>query len=204
MMDHRIPPTPKHAALTASHKRSAVIAGLTAVVLMVGVQAADTGYHYATTSPAIVHSIRDGDGPRLVIDGKVTTCRMEGIDAPELDQPGGIEAKDALSRWLIGNKVRYSTNGPDMYGRPIITLFVAGKSINVQLVERGYAMWYRSYSPRRTDLAVAQERAMASKQGIWGAKSPPVPPWRWRREQRQQHVDEPQTHSPAGLETSDE
>lgn len=110
-------------------RRPAVYAGIFAVALIVGIKGSETGYYYASTSAVKVDSIRDGDGPRLMIDGKRTMCRMEGIDAPELDQPGGIEAKDALARWTQGQKVRYTTAGPDRYGRPVVTLYVAGQPI---------------------------------------------------------------------------
>ena len=64
-------------------------------------------------------TIKDGD--TILIDGK--TCRLDAIDAPELDQvcldehgggvPCGREARERLAQFIGGRAVHCEDNGPD-------------------------------------------------------------------------------------------
>jgi endonuclease YncB( thermonuclease family) len=50
-------------------------------------------------------SVYDGDTLRVLCDRSELKIRMCGIDAPEKDQPGGIEARDYLRSLSIDNSV---------------------------------------------------------------------------------------------------
>jgi hypothetical protein len=46
------------------------------------------------------------------------------------------------------------------------------------------AWWYRQYAPHDTTLAQFEAEARAAKRGLW-ADAHPVPPWQWRKGNRQ-------------------
>ena len=57
---------------------------------------------------------------------------------------------------------------------------MAGRSVNLELVEAGFAWWSEKYAPDDEQLAEAEKEARAEKRGLWAGPEP-VPPWEWRR-----------------------
>lgn len=102
---------------------------------------------------AEVVSIHDGDTMTLKIDmGKrvytLDAIRLIGINAPELSQAGGKEARDFLRNLCpIGSKVRIRTfkNKNDKYGRWLgrvylySQLFETPLDVNQHMVDSGHA-----------------------------------------------------------------
>lgn len=173
-----IPPTPKHAA--DRRKRSFVVTGIAAAALVCGITAAHEAHWRLTTSPCVVASVTDGDTVKAYIDGLLQACRLEGIDAPELDQPFGPESKQALERLVVGKaNIRAGVGKRDLYGRMMTTLYAGERNVNVTLVERGYAWHYVAYARKRDDLKRAQQVAQGCERGLWDGK--PVAPWDWRK-----------------------
>jgi endonuclease YncB( thermonuclease family) len=89
--------------------------------------------------------------------GAVTqwSCRLMGIDTPELRPRRNIRdrdvvirkaraARDALRDLVLGKPVTVECGPFDKYGRVLGTLFVEGHgtSINAQLLEQGHASQY--------------------------------------------------------------
>ena len=91
--------------------------------------------------PARVTSITDGDSLHVQLHGQDLVIRLEGIDAPEMKQPGGPESKAALSAFAFGKDVKVATTGKDRYGRTLAILTVAGSNINESMVANGHA-WH--------------------------------------------------------------
>lgn len=161
-------------------RRPAIYAGIAVVATLCAVPAANETHWHLTTSQCVVERCIDGDTVKAYIDGSLTTCRLEGIDAPEHDQPFGTEAKEALERQLVGkNGIRAATGVVDRYGRRVTTFYVGRKDVNLWLVERGYAWHYAAYARNRDDLRRAQETAKDGKRGLWDGK--PIEPWEWRK-----------------------
>lgn len=134
-----------------------------------------------TTMPCVVETVIDGDTVKAYIDGSKQTCRLEGIDAPEIDQPFGKESKEALARMVVGkSNVRAAGGKRDLYGRLITNLYVGRINVNTAMVERGYAHWYAAYARKRTDLAAAQKIAKDGERGLWEGE--PIAPWDWRKD----------------------
>lgn len=105
---------------------------------------------------------------------------MDGIDAPEMDQEFGLEAKEFLNRYLH-KKVKVLPNGVDKYGRTIGTIYVENVNINVLEVREGYAWHYKKYSGDQ-ELAKAEELARLGKKGLWKNENV-LAPWEWRKKQ---------------------
>ncbi len=71
-----------------------------------------------------------------VIDGntfktEVRTVRLEGVDAPTLDQPGGLEARSWLE-WLLetGKIVTIEEKVTDTEGRIIAQVWINSTDVN--------------------------------------------------------------------------
>ena len=93
------------------------------------------------------------------------------------------DATDALAAMVAGRKVTLVYEGTDRYGRLVATVLLAdGTNVNLHMVEKGWAWWYRRYAPENKDMQAAQTRAQEARRGLW-ADDDPVAPWDWRRRQ---------------------
>jgi micrococcal nuclease len=118
------------------------------------------------------------DGDTIAVGKK--RLRLGCIDAPEMDQPGGEESKQALIDILYGKPLKYRVSSTDRYGRDIVTLVVDDYIVNNKMVELGHAWWYEYYCKENTKLGELQQNARANKLGLW--KDPnPMNPYRWRK-----------------------
>jgi endonuclease YncB( thermonuclease family) len=129
------------------------------------------------------------DGDSLIIrydDGKTEEIRVAGIDAPELDQPYGTEAKQLLWDHILGQRVVVTRREKDLYGRRLANLNVPGErglwALDATLVRFGMAWHYADYDDSQ-QLSENQLRARMEKLGLWASKNP-VPPWAWRNGER--------------------
>ncbi|MBE9168674.1 thermonuclease family protein [Pleurocapsales cyanobacterium LEGE 06147] len=136
-------------------------------------------------------SIYDGDTLRVQRGTEELKIRFCGIDAPELDQPLGIESRDYL-RSLIARgdgRVNLVRVEEDRYGRTIAELFVPIKPdfqqelhLNTEMVMAGYAWHYTKYSgncPSKEELGWAEKIAQEDKLGVWEGEH--QEPWEWRK-----------------------
>lgn len=80
--------------------------------------------------------IIDGDTVRLA-DGE--RLRLKGIDAPELSQPGGEEARVQLFLLLEAGNLRVALTGQDKYGRMVGTIYQGKLNVNKAMVMTGFA-----------------------------------------------------------------
>lgn len=93
----------------------------------------------------VVTRVVDGDSVWVTPAGaKPIAVRLAGIDAPELCQPWGPEARDALRDRVLGREVTLEPRGHDGYGRLLATLRLDGSVVNAQQVEDGNA-WSQRY-----------------------------------------------------------
>jgi len=129
--------------------------------------------------------VADGDTVSVLDENnKQHKVRLFGIDTPERDQPHGRLAGAALADLVDGKRVGVVVVETDSYGRDVGTLYRGSTNINRAMVAAGHAWWYAYYAPDEHLLRVAQDEAQAQGRGLW-AGSDPVPPWDWRRRQRQ-------------------
>jgi endonuclease YncB( thermonuclease family) len=133
------------------------------------------------------------DGKTIVISNKVfdtgieilskETIELDGIDSPEMDQPGGKESHDFLKSTVKGQRVK------------IIELTDCGRSqggwvfhkaqtnsVNLVMIEKGLA-WSKKQQITSVvpleKMKKTQEEAKEAKKGLWSLDNP-VPPWEWR------------------------
>ncbi|MCG2625245.1 thermonuclease family protein [Bradyrhizobium sp. WYCCWR 13023] len=131
-----------------------------------------------TSSPATAltaaATVRDANSIQL---GDIT-YRLDGVDAPELDQvciddhadpwTCGIEARDQLAKLIGGKPVRCDDVGPEKnFGkrhRAICTVEGEKVSLNEQLVRLGFAI---AREPLKANVKPAAAEAKTASSGIW-------------------------------------
>ncbi len=130
-------------------------------------------------------------------NGEQKRIRLNGIDAPELPQPWGTKSREQLEALIRGRTLRVVTQGEDRTGQIIGDAYLRSEAggpeifLNVELVERGLAWHFVRFAPDNQTLAEAEQRARATKKGLWSEPAPTAP-WDWRRQQ-----NEPPKKTPA-------
>ena len=143
--------------------------------------------------------VHDGDTVTFnASNGLWFKVRLWGIDAPELDQPGGRDSMMALIR-LVGRKqVTIDIKDRDRYGRLVGVIVYRKKDINLEMIRLGQAWYYKQYDPKQESYAKAEQTAREKKVGLW-SEADPIAPWEWRKKQRQKKKpDTPKMERPAG------
>ncbi len=131
----------------------------------------------------LVVAVTDGDTLTLRLpDGKPVTVRLRDIDAPEICQPWGPEAKAALSELALNKLAILTPSARDSFGRVVGRITVEELDVGRRLVEDGHAWSTRSRYDRGP--LVKQERmAKALGRGLHPQVPKAIPPWEWRRNQ---------------------
>lgn len=142
----------------------------------------------AVAWPAVVLDVHDGD--TLTVrrtSGDVVKVRLYGVNAPELAQPGGTEARDYLREMLADEEtVDVRTMDTDRYGRVVGRVQHGDVDINAALLDAGQAWVYPQYCRSVIPCAewvVMTIRAALAQRGLWAAGMP-QPPWDWRLERK--------------------
>lgn len=126
-----------------------------------------TFFCFATT--ARVTRIIDGDTFEIESGDKV---RLIGINAPEISDIFGQEAKNYLSDLIEGKTVELQSdeisNDRDRYQRLLRYVILDGVDINKKMVLDGFAFAYLKFHfSKSTDYAQAQIQAKESNTGMW-------------------------------------
>ncbi len=121
------------------------------------------------------------DGDTYVMDDR-TKIRIKNIDAPEMDQPYGKEAKTFAMQMLLNKKVVLRDTESDRYGRTLAKVEVNGDDFATLLVLKGWA-WNYTYFSNSAVLREAETLAKKTKTGLWKDQNP-IPPWTWRRKKK--------------------
>lgn len=119
----------------------------------------------------------DGDTVRvrpLVGNARPVAVRLNGIDAPEICQKGGMAARDALQRQLKGQRVRVYSEAHDRYGRVLARLDLDGQDPAARLVSTGWA-WAYEYRTGQGPYAAQQRRAESRNLGLFAGGSAEEP-----------------------------
>jgi endonuclease YncB( thermonuclease family) len=135
----------------------------------------------AATFRGVVSHVTDGDtlwvkpGGR----GEAVEIRLVDLDAPEICQPFGPQAKRALSARVLHQTVVVRTRGVDDYQRTLAQVRHRGRDVNAWLVSEGQA-WSGSFHGRRGPYARLEDEARAARRGLW-ANAGAVEPREFRR-----------------------
>jgi micrococcal nuclease len=95
----------------------------------------------------------DGDSTKAIFSfqGSIFkwTCRLDGIDTPELrtknteEKKAAIVARDALKGIIMGPKLKIECGEFDKFGRLLVKIETAeGKDVGESMIEQGYAKPY--------------------------------------------------------------
>lgn len=134
------------------------------------------------------------DGDTMVIPSEIQgerRVKLYGIDAPEREQDGGLEAMNFTRNMVDGKKVHMTVYGLDDENRMVVNVMVDGRNLSEELVMTGNA-WVFPWEcqSQECDLWNAlQQNAMNEHWGLWKGEvlstgdvlpSNPTPPWEWR------------------------
>jgi endonuclease YncB( thermonuclease family) len=132
------------------------------------------------------------DGDTLLVGG--IRVRLEGIDAPEIDQlctddggrqwRCGAEAHRVLARLIAGRSVECKERGLDKYHRLLGICRVGLLDVNAELVRRGLAWAFVRYSRSYVDVEAEAKKARA---GIWSGTATPA--WQYRADRWHRAAD---------------
>jgi endonuclease YncB( thermonuclease family) len=65
--------------------------------------------------------------------------RLRGLNAPELSEPGGIEARERLAELLSQGNIRIIPHGQDVYGRTLADVFISDRNVAEIMTAGGFA-----------------------------------------------------------------
>lgn len=135
------------------------------------------------TVTGTVTKVSDGDTIHLTtLEQTKLKVRLYGIDAPETvkinnhtgqisknGQPYGDESSRALSKKIMGKRVRLNILDIDKYRRMVGMIYLNDRNINLEMVKEGYAEAFVEYLklPYRTTFLNAEHEAKSEKKGIW-------------------------------------
>ncbi len=126
---------------------------------------------------AQVVSVHDGGTLTVLLAGRHEKVRLNGIDAPELDQsPWGVKARDVLKA-LVGEKtVRLETDVTkrDQYKRLLAYVYIGDLFVNAEMIRQGQAVLY-TVPPNVAhvdEYRKAQTEAKEAGRGVWNAVQP--------------------------------
>lgn len=113
--------------------------------------------------------------------GSAVQVRLHGIDAPEICQAFGPQARDALASRLLHRQVELDVRAQDAYERTLARVSLQGQDVGAWLVAGGWA-WSSGFRRRAGPYAHEEKAARGERRGLWAADAPLDP-----RSFRKQH-----------------
>ena len=119
-----------------------------------------------------VSHVTDGDTLwlRPLDGGPAVAVRIQGIDAPEICQAFGVQARDALAASALNRRAQVSVVAQDTFRRSVGSVSIDGQDLGVWLVGNGYA-WSARYRRRAGPYAAQEERARNGRRGLWATSA---------------------------------
>jgi micrococcal nuclease len=116
----------------------------------------------------VVTHVTDGDTiwVRPAGAGSAVQVRLQGLDAPEICQPFGVQARDALAARVLHHHVRVAVRAHDVYQRTVGRVSFQGQDLGAWVVAGGYA-WSAHYQRRAGPYAQEETAARSARRGLW-------------------------------------
>ncbi len=131
-----------------------------------------------------VVAVHDGDRLTMQSGSFLYKVRLSDVDAPEMGQVFGKQARQYTEQMVLGSWVRVNVALIDRHGRRVGEVIVEdGWVLNEELVHAGLAWYYRVHPVRNDRLQKLEQYAFSKKLGLW-VEPDPLPPWEFRRESR--------------------
>jgi micrococcal nuclease len=134
------------------------------------------GTAHAAVLRGTVSYVGDGDTLYLRVagGGAPIAIRLLDIDAPEICQEHGREAKAALAKLVLRQSVRALTKGEDDYGRTLARIEHRGEDVGAALVRDGHA-WSMTFRRKPGPYAELESEARHHHRGLWAGRTPEEP-----------------------------
>jgi endonuclease YncB( thermonuclease family) len=129
-----------------------------------------------------VARVLDGDTLEVIVGKRRVRVHVNGVDAPELRQPWGKQARTALEQMVIGQSVDLLPVGPDRGSKLTAVVFVGEAEVGAALVSAGNA-WADRHALRPSDagLCEVEQSAREGRLGLWSLPlAQRVAPWEYR------------------------
>ncbi len=131
-----------------------IIIILIMLIMIVSVgEGAEPEYPPPVTAPCV--RVIDGDTIECVIEGKIESVRLIGVNTPERGEPGYEEARDFMIVMCEGEEVRleFDHRERDRWGRILGYVFLKRRGgdtfVNGELLRSGNALFYGYFSTNR-------------------------------------------------------
>lgn len=108
------------------------------------------------------------DGDTVVLENK-TRLRLRQIDAPELKNCGGEQARQFVSTLVLGKSITIEEQIPDQNGRTMALIYVNSISVNEKLLETGWARYHSDQTTKTTLFKKVANEAKTNKLGIFSS-----------------------------------
>ena len=135
--------------------------------------------------------VTDGDTIKVEKNGKTSTIRLVGIDAPEKSkkknepgQPISQKSTQHLAGLVLNKSVDNKSYGTDRYGRTLAVVYCSGTNVNLEMAKDGLAEVYRGQPAKGFDnypYRKAEKEAREADRGMWSLADKYVSPRQWRR-----------------------
>lgn len=143
------------------------------------------------TFKGIVVGIKDGDTLTVRRNKARFNVEVAAVDAPELDQPYGQEAKRMTTALVKNQVVIIRAYGSAREGHLMGEVWLKDhRNLGKELVKAGLARVKRG-AVAASDLTRLEADAKDAKRGLWKDSKPglfkdeePIPPWEWRQGRR--------------------
>lgn len=132
---------------------------------------------------ALITECHDGDSCTAIADGNRFKIRVHGIDAPEIDQPYGIEARSLMVSLVVRRHVDLTAAGYSYKRRVTDIRLSDGTDVAERMVAAG-AAWVEPRYNTDPKTPAMQASAQQRHLGLWANPSA-IPPWEWRHGRNQ-------------------
>lgn len=155
-------------------------------IIVVSLLATATGIALGSARQTDTQLVRVVDGDTIVVrdhkTGNLQTVRFACVDAPELRQALGTDAREYLASQLtVGQSLILRVTGTDRYQRVTAEIFAGKRSLNLLMVANGLAVVDQRYIKGCGDADAqrvfleAEGSAKRDLLGIWAMQSPCLP-----------------------------